>query len=743
MIAWLAAGTLGLVLDPGALLGALVLVLLCPPLRRRLVTGPLMRLAAGAMPRLSDTERSALEAGSVWFDGELFSGRPDWRALADFEVPGLTPAEQEFLDGPTRELCGLVDEWRDGRAGGLAPEAWERIWKGGFAALTVPRRYGGREVSRACLSAVVTRLASRSLAAAIPVLIPNSVGPAELLERLGTPEQKAHWLPRLAAGDDVPCFSLTEPEAGSDATSLTSTGTVGRGRWQGEEVVGVRLDWEKRTITLAPRATLIGLAFRLRDPDGLLGGEVERGITVALVPADLPGIEIGRRHDPLGLPFDNGPHRGVGVFVPLDMIVGGAAGVGQGWRTLVEGLAAGRGVTLPSVSAASLQLMVRSVGAYATLRRQFGRPIGDFEGVREPLARLCGWNYMIGAGRRLTLGALDRGHRPAVLAAIMKTWSTEAARAGAADAMDVLGGAGICLGPRNLVARAHLASPIGVTVEGANILTRSLIVFGQGAMRAHPFLLREVQALEAGDVAAFDRALGAHLGHLAGNAAWALLGGLGLGKGPRVGPGGVARRWLRDLDRLTVAFAVLADACLLLLGGRLKARQALAGRLADALANLYLGAATWKHFADRGALDEDLPAADWAARHAAHRAQEALLGVLRNLRPRPVAWLLRALLFPLGRRVAPPSDAQGQAAAASILGAGQARTAHTPDVFVPPADQPGLGQLEAALAQVLAAAPLAARRRRGEALSPEDEATWAAAEGARLEALRVDDFEPR
>jgi acyl-CoA dehydrogenase len=744
-----------------AVLAALALLFGAPTVRRRLVTRRLVPLMRRMTPRIGATERAALEAGTVWWEGELFSGAPRWRRLLEFTVQPLSAREREFLQGPVERLCAMLDEWQIERAGDLPPEVWAFLRRERFFGLIIPERYGGLGFSAAGHSAVVTKLASRSTTATVTVMVPSSLGPAELLLQYGTDEQKQRYLPALARGDEMPCFALTEPEAGSDAAAIQSVGVVCRGRWQGREVLGMRLDWDKRYITLAPVATLIGLAFRLRDPERLLGDIVDLGITCALVPADLPGIEIGARHDPLGVPFQNGPTRGRGVFVPLDAIIGGPAMAGRGWRMLMETLAAGRSISLPSLAVGGAELCARIVGAYATIRHQFDLAIGRFEGVEEPLARIAGRTYRMSAARRWVVAAVDAGERPAVLSAIAKAYLTESLRQVANDAMDIRAGAAICRGPRNVLARTYASVPIGITVEGANILTRTLIVFGQGAIRCHPFARDELRALAEDDLIGLDRALFGPIGHVARNAARSLLLGLPGGALAAVPRGAPLRRELQRLARASAAFALVADAAMLTLGGELKRREKLGGRLADALAHMALASAAIKQFADDGRPERDLPLVRWAVDDSLAQVQDALLGTIRNLPHRPVAALLRALVFPLGARWRAPDDRAGARAARCLLDDHEARRHLTRDIYLPPAGEPGLGQLEQALARVVAAAPVTARvrqaQRRGEltATSPGAAVDQAAnaglitaadrrlvdeAEAAALETIQVDAF---
>lgn len=675
-----------------------------------MLTGPLMRAIARILPRISATERAALDAGDTWWEAELFSGNPDWRVLEDLPARPLDPEEEALLAGPIEELCRRVDPWESGRAGEIGEDADAYIAAEGLMGLRIPAEYGGKGVSSRALSDAIVRLASRNMAAAIPVMIPASVGPGELLEKYGTEAQRERWIRDLATGKQIPCFALTEPEAGSDAAATRSVGVVTRGTWEGREVLGLRLSWEKRYITLAPRATLIGLAFRCLDPEGHLGGEVDRGITCALVPAGLPGVEIGRHHDPLGVPFPNGPTSGRDVFVPLDHVIGDREGIGKGWRMLMECLAAGRAVSLPSVAAAATQMSQRVATAYAAVRRQFGQPIGAFEGVREALARIGGVNYLVDSSRRVTCAALDAGREPSVVSAIMKAYTTELMRGAVADAMDVLGGAGICRGPRNLLADAHVGSPIAVTVEGANILTRTLIVYGQGAIRCHPHVRDEVDAALGGDVAGFERALAGHLAMTAGNIwrglvrPWIPFASLR----PRPGLLGPERA---AFDLLAARFALVSDVCMAGLGGALKFRQRLTGRLADALAWMYLGTVAIRRFEEDGAPPAQLPLVRWATARALHEVEAALLGVLRNLPLPGVGAALRLAFFPRGPRHHGPDDRLAEAVAAALM-EGDLRVALAPDVHVPAPDRPGLGALEEAHAAVVAAADAERKLRR-------------------------------
>ncbi len=683
--------------------GVMALVFGVRPLRRTLVSSWVMRLIAPLLPRMGDTERIALEAGTVWWDGDLFSGDPDWRKLLAFKIRGLSTAERAFLDGPVEELCALVNEWEVVQRGDLPPEVWEFIKRHGFFGMIIPEEYGGLGFSAAAHSAVVTKLASRSVTTAVTVMVPNSLGPAELLHRYGTEEQKSRYLPRLATGEEIPCFALTGPEAGSDAAATQSVGTVCRGTYRGEDVLGMRLNWRKRYITLGPVATVIGLAFRLHDPDGLLGQEEDLGITCALIPTDTPGIEIGARHDPMGVPFQIGPNWGRDVFVPVDFIIGGREMAGEGWRMLMESLAAGRSISLPSLAGASAELAARVVGAYATVREQFDTPIGRFEGIEEPLARIGGLTYAMNAARTMTAGAVDAGERPAVASAIVKAYLTEGMRRVVNDAMDIRAGAAICRGPRNILAPVYQAVPIGITVEGANILTRSMIIYGQGAIRCHPHAQEEMRAVAEGDLRRFDRAFFGHVGFVIVNAVRAVLLGATNGRLVRRPVSGKAKRYFGQLTRMSAAFAVVSDAAMATLGGKLKRREKISGRLADALAWMYLGSAALKRFIDEGERDCDVPFVEWSCVHALHEIQTALVGILRNLPNRLAAWVLWPVVFPLGARLSPPSDRLGAAVALALLEDREACQALTRDIYVPPANEPGLGMLDSALDHALPA----------------------------------------
>ena len=682
--------------------GAAAVVFLIPSLRRALVSDPLLGWFRKVLPQVSQTEQEALDAGTVWWDGDLFSGNPDWAKLLAVPRPSLTAEEQAFLDGPVEELCSMVDEWKvASELNDLPPEVWQFIKDRGFLGMIIPKEYGGMGFSALAHSQVVMKLASRTPTACVSVMVPNSLGPAELLLHYGTEEQKRHYLPRLARGLEMPCFALTGPEAGSDAGSIPDHGIVCWGEHDGRRVLGMRVTWEKRYITLGPVATLLGLAFRLHDPDGLLGQERDLGITVAIIPTSHPGVNIGRRHNPLNASFMNGPNWGKDVFMPLDWVVGGREYVGQGWRMLMECLAAGRSISLPSSAAGGAKLAARATGAYSRVRSQFRVPIGRFEGVEEALARIGGNTYAIEAARVMTAGAVDLGEKPSVISAIVKYHSTERGRQVINDAMDVHGGKGICLGPSNYLGRGYQQVPVGITVEGANILTRSMIIFGQGAIRCHPYVLREIAATRIEDAAVastqFDAALWGHVGFVVTNAARALWLGLTGAAFARVPGPPEVRMHLRRLTRLSAAFALGADVAMLFLGGDLKRREKLSARLGDILSQLYLASCVVKRYQDDGANQTDLPFVDWALRDSEHRAEEAFFGLFQNFPVRWAARLLRALTFPLGRSYAPPGDRLGHRVAALMLEASPTRDRLTGGIHLQRDESDPVGRLELAL----------------------------------------------
>ena len=681
---------------------SLLLFMNIRPLRLRLVTRPFLRSYRRLLPSMSATEREALDAGTVWWDGELFSGGPDWRKLMSAKVPRLTAAEQAFLDGPCEDLCAMIDDWDITHVrADLPPEVWSFIKSRGFFAMIIPKRYGGLEFSAYAHSCVLIKVASRSATASSTIAVPNSLGPAELLLHYGTESQKNHFLPRLASGEEVPCFALTGPRAGSDAASIPDTGVICKGAWQGGEIIGIRLNFSKRYITLAPVATVVGLAFRLFDPDGLMGDRPDLGITCALIPRDTPGVTIGRRHFPLNVPFQNGPIQGHDVFVPIDTIIGGFTMAGQGWRMLVEQLSVGRCISLPSNATGGAKAAVYASAAYARIRRQFNMPIGRFEGIQQVLARMAARTYIIDAARSVTAGAIDGGEKPSVPSAMLKYHATEFGRMIANDAMDIHGGKGICLGPRNYLGRGYQVVPVAITVEGANILTRSLIIFGQGAIRCHPYVLKEMNAArnpdhEAG-LADFDRALMGHAGFAISNAARSLVMAFTFARFTQVPQVGATKRYFQHVNRYSASFALATDIAMLALGGYLKKKENLSARLGDVLSAMYLASMVLKHHENQGREAADLPLVEWACRSLLYQAQEQLHLFLRNFPNRPLAAFMRLLIFPRGLTYFPPSDRLGRDIVALIMNPTTARERLTQHIYKTPASNNPLGLLQEVL----------------------------------------------
>ncbi len=753
----------------GILLALVVALLGIPFLRRWLISYPLLLIFRKILPHVSHTEQEALDAGTVWWEGDLFSGNPDWRKLLHFPKPALSENEQNFLDNEVQQLCEMVDDWDVTHVRqDLSPEAWQFIKDKGFFGMIIPREYGGLGFSAQAHSAVVAKIASRSTTASVTVMVPNSLGPAELLLRYGTQQQKDQYLHRLAKGHEIPCFALTGPFAGSDAGSIPDYGVVCHGEFKGQRMLGIRLTWEKRYITLAPVATLLGLAFKLYDPDHLAGGEIERGITLALIPTDTPGVQIGRRHFPLNSAFQNGPTSGKDVFIPMDYVIGGVARIGQGWRMLMECLAAGRAISLPATTTGGCWLAARATGAYARVRKQFKMPIGRFEGVEEALARIGAQVYTIEAMRRLTVIAVDLGEKPSVVSAIAKYHSTEIGRVVVNNAMDVHGGKGICMGPHNYLGRGYQQTPIGITVEGANILTRTMIIFGQGAIRAHPYVLKEIHAAHDDNapraLREFDAALFGHMAFTLSNALRALVFGLTGGYGVPT-PSVPNKRYYRKLTRYASAFAFASDVAMLVMGGSLKRREKISARLGDVLSQLYIGSAILKRFEDDNRPAEDRPLLEWAMRDALYKIELAFDGVLQNFPSRLAALALRVMVFPLGRRRRPPSDQLGHQVVHLMLEPGPARDRLTAGMFISANHEDPVSLLEAALRSTLECEPLRAkmdearraRKIKGKALEEllriaeaRESGVLSAEEGAMLErdlalqrkVVMVDDFAP-
>ncbi|WP_293761918.1 acyl-CoA dehydrogenase [uncultured Aquitalea sp.] len=714
LAAWLAGLQFGLgcvvPVAVWAVFAALALVLNVPVLRRGVFTGPVFTIFKRITPAMSQTEQEAINAGTVWWDRDLFSGKPDWNRLLSFPDPKLSAEEQAFLDGPTEQLCSMIDDWKiTHELKDLPPEVWQFIKDNGFLGMIVKKKYGGLEFSNYAHAKVVTKIATRGGSAAVSVMVPNSLGPGELLQHYGTEAQKDYYLPRLAKGLEVPCFALTSPYAGSDAGSIPDFGVVCRGSYTDprtgqhhENVLGVRVSWEKRWITLAPVATILGLAFKMYDPDRLLGDKEDIGITCALVPTEHEGVAIGRRHFPGGSAFMNGPTWGSEVFIPLEWIIGGREYAGQGWRMLVECLSVGRCISLPAMSVACGKVTTWTTGAYARIRDQFGLPIGKFEGVDEAMARIGGYTYQMEASQDLALTGLDMGEKPSVLSAVLKYHNTERMRKTINDAMDIHGGKAVVLGPRNYLARAYQSIPIGITVEGANILTRSMIIYGQGAIRCHPFVLREMKAAMANDGAEFDQAITGHINFVVSNvfrALWLGLTGAAFAGAPR---GGETARYYKQLTRFSSAFALLSDMAMFSLGGSLKFREKLSARLGDMLSNLYIASASLKRFERDGAPKEDVAVMRWAVEDALYHLQHAMDGFLANLPSRGLAWVLRKVIFPWGLTLKPASDRIGTKVARAMMEPGGMRDRLTRGMYVPQDERDAVGVLGHALDAILA-----------------------------------------
>ena len=687
------------------LLLVLLLVFSIRNVRKNLVTRPVFRLFKRVLPPLTQTEREAMEAGDVGWDAELFGGKPDWQKLHAIPKPELSLDEKEFIQNQVRVLCDMLDDHQIVQHDqDLSAEVWDYLKKEGFFSLIIPKSFGGREFSALANSTIVATIASRSLSAAVTVMVPNSLGPGELLMHYGTELQKQHWLPGLASGEEVPCFALTGPRAGSDAGAIPDAGVVCEGEFEGQQVLGIRLNFSKRYITLAPVATVVGLAFKLFDPDHLLGDKEAVGITCALIPASHPGVQIGNRHNPLNQAFMNGTVYGKDVFIPLDWIIGGVDFAGKGWRMLVECLSAGRGISLPAISSANGHLAARMTGAYAAIREQFGTAIGQFEGVQEALARIGGLTYVLEATRKMTAGALDLGASPAVITAIAKYQMTELSRQVNSDAMDIHAGRGIQLGPKNYLGQAYMGIPVAITVEGANILTRNLMIFGQAATRCHPYVLQEMEAAANEDaeqgLAQFDGLLLKHLKFSAFNAVTVLWLGLTGGRYGKSPLAGATSSYYKQLTRMSRALALCADLAMLVVGGKLKRREMLSARLGDVLSHLYMASAVLKHYEDDGHQQGDLPFVHYALCWHLHEIEKALYGFWQNFPNRSLAWLVKRLVFPWGRCYPPVSDASSKAVANSLLKPSVQRDRLTHLCFIGQHDEDPTGRVEKAFKAV-------------------------------------------
>ncbi|WP_299810267.1 acyl-CoA dehydrogenase FadE [uncultured Shewanella sp.] len=734
--------------------------------RQNVITRPLLKMYRGIMPEMSSTEKEAIEAGTTWWEADLFAGKPDWSKLHNYPKASLSAEEQAFLDGPVEEVCRMLNQHQvSHELGDLPEEIWQYLKDHGFFAMIIKKKYGGLEYSAYAQSRVLQKLAGLSSELASTVGVPNSLGPGELLQHYGTQAQQDHYLPRLAQGLEVPCFALTSPEAGSDAGAIPDFGIVCKGEWEGEEVLGMKLTWNKRYITLAPVATVLGLAFKLRDPDQLLGNQEDLGITCALIPTDIEGVETGRRHFPLNCMFQNGPTRGNEVFVPLSFIIGGAEMAGQGWRMLVECLSVGRGITLPSNSAGGIKTAAVATGAYARIRRQFKLPIGKLEGIEEPMARIGGNAYLMDAVTTLTTTGIDLGEKPSVISAIVKYHLTDRMQRCVIDAMDIHGGKGVCLGPNNYLGRGYQAAPIAITVEGANILTRSMIIYGQGAIRCHPYVLAEMESAFDPDankgLRDFDAAIFGHIGFTTSNLVRSLWMGLTSSRFSNAPYSDKTKRYYQQMNRFSANLALLSDLAMATLGGNLKRKERISARLGDLLSQLYLASATLKRYEDEGRLTEDLPLVQWAVEDSLYKLQSSLDELLDNF-PMGLGIVLRGVIFPFGRPLKRPSDVldhkvakimQTPCASRDRLGKGQ---------FWTPSEHNAVGIQEQTFKDILASEPIydkvckAAGKRlpfmwldkiaaEGKALgvlSEEEVALLERAEIGRMKSINVDDFDP-
>lgn len=732
-------------------------------LRRSWFSKPALKTFRKVMPSMSSTEKEAIDAGTTWWEGDLFSGKPNWNKLHHYPQQILTEEEQQFLDGPVEEACRMANDFEiSHELADLPPELWAYLKEHRFFAMIIKKEYGGLEFSAYAQARVLQKLSGVSGILAIIVGVPNSLGPGELLQHYGTEEQKNHYLPRLAQGLEIPCFALTSPEAGSDAGAIPDVGVVCMGEWQGEQVLGMRLTWNKRYITLAPIATVLGLAFKLKDPDHLLGDTEELGITCALIPTDTKGVDIGHRHFPLNVPFQNGPTRGKDIFVPIDHIIGGPSMAGQGWRMLVECLSVGRGITLPSNATGGLKSVAMATGAYAYIRRQFKLPIGKMEGIEEPLARIAGNTYVMDAAATLITCGIMLGEKPAVLSAIVKYHCTHRGQRAVMDAMDITGGKGIMLGKNNFLARAYQGAPIAITVEGANILTRSMIIFGQGAIRCHPYVLKEMAAAQNNDLDSFDQQLFGHIGHVGSNMMRSFWLGLTNGRTSATPVNDATRHYYQQINRLSANLVLLSDVSMGVLGGSLKRRERISARLGDILSQMYLATATLKRYEEEGRNEADLPLVHWGVQDCLHQAETALDDLLRNFPNGFIAGVMRFVTLPLGRAQSAPSDKldhqlarilQIPSATRSRLGRGQ---------YLTPSEHNPVGLLEVALQDILAAEPIHKRlsEKMGKKLSftrldvlaqkgleaghltADEAAILTKAEESRLRSINVDEFEP-
>ncbi|WP_162063336.1 acyl-CoA dehydrogenase FadE [Vibrio taketomensis] len=689
---------------------AAVAVFATPSIRQSLISAKALTLFRKVLPAMSQTEKEALDAGTVWWEAELFKGKPNWDQLHAIKAPTLTAEEQAFLDGPVEEVCAMVSDYQvTHELADLPPEVWQYLKDHKFFAMIIKKQYGGLEFSAYAQSLVLQKLTGVSGVLSSTVGVPNSLGPGELLQHYGTPEQQDYYLPRLAQGKEIPCFALTSPEAGSDAGAIPDYGVVCYDEWQGKKVLGMRLTWNKRYITLAPVATVLGLAFKLRDPDGLLGETEDLGITCALIPTHLKGVEIGNRHFPLNVPFQNGPTRAKDLFVPIDYIIGGQEMAGQGWRMLVECLSVGRGITLPSNATGGTKTAALATGAYARIRRQFKQPIGHMEGIEEPLARLAGNAYVMDAASELTVAGIDLGEKPSVISAIVKYHCTHRGQRCIIDAMDIVGGKGICIGPSNFLARGYQGAPIAVTVEGANILTRSMIIFGQGAIRCHPYVLKEMEAAystQSDALEQFDAALAGHVSFTISNLVRSFWLGLTDGQLSASPTQDATKRYYQQLNRYSANIALLSDISMAVLGGSLKRKERLSARLGDVLSQLYLGSATLKRFDTEGRNPQDLPLVHWGMQDCLRQTEHAIDELLANFPNRWVAAALRFIVMPFGRVRKAPNDQLDSQVAQLLQTPSDTRSRIGRHQYFTPSEHNPAGRIEHALHVILEAEPV-------------------------------------
>ncbi|MDN2480523.1 acyl-CoA dehydrogenase FadE [Vibrio agarivorans] len=745
---------------------AIAAVLTIPSIRYSLFSRKALSVFRKVLPAMSQTEKEALAAGTVWWEAELFKGKPKWDDLHSISAPQLTAEEQAFLDGPVNEVCAMVNDFEvTHELADLPPHVWQYLKDNKFFAMIIKKKYGGLEFSAYAQSLVLQKLSGVSAVLSSTVGVPNSLGPGELLQHYGTKEQQDHYLPRLAEGKEIPCFALTSPEAGSDAGAIPDFGIVCKGQWEGKEVLGMRLTWNKRYITLAPVATVLGLAFKLRDPEGLLGDTEDLGITCALIPTHLKGVEIGNRHFPLNVPFQNGPTRANDLFVPMDYIIGGPKMAGQGWRMLVECLSVGRGITLPSNSTGALKTAAMATGAYARIRRQFKQPIGHMEGIEAPLSRIAGNAYVMDAASNLTVAGIDLGQKPSVISAIVKYHCTHRGQQSVIDAMDIVGGKGICMGPANFLARGYQGAPIAITVEGANILTRSMIIYGQGAIRCHPYVLSEMEAAHSqhnNALEQFDHALMGHVGFTMSNLVRSLWLGLTDGYGSASPINDSTKRYYQKLNRYSANLALLSDISMAVLGGSLKRKERLSARLGDILSQLYLSSATLKRFDQEGRKTEDLPLLEWGLQDSLYQAEVAIDEFLANFPNRVIGRALRVLLLPFGRVRRLPSDKLDHKVAQLMQTPNESRDRIGRFQYLEPTRNNPAGRVNDTLSLILQVEPLfdkvckTRKERRpftqldtvaelglAEGILTSEEADLLRkAEARRLETINVDDFEP-